>query len=488
MSMQLLDKVNRSDRNSQFNPLTTLLTKFPDKDWNWSQLSKNPNISINWIVDHPNLSTRPCAWDWIGVCSNPNLSMTTLLKFVMPQLDIVVKQRQEKYGKDNLVEYWWSDLSANLGIDVVDILEHYATLDSLDDDESTQPEESQKSRKSQFKWNWKVISRRADVTLEMMKLRTTAAATMSLAASAVLKANLDYFAASSNPNLTVEVVLAARPELWDWRAILTNPSIPLTEEILSHPFHHCQPIFATLLSMHPLLPFQYVLDHYTSVSGTNANWKGNSTWARLSTNPGIAMDAILTHPELPWDWSKVSSNPNFRAEYLPRLLTILENTKNTAGEWWWRHASKGWWWKYIIDAESFQCHPGLSVHFLIDRDRNHNESNASNIPSASEERTGTSTVGDGHKFCNWKYLGGNPNLTVQNVLDNLDKFDQSDKSGGSSSWNTLISSNKFAYHVGSLAHEQQCKDESAWEPLISPKVGNLPSAVAELTLDYFAFY
>lgn len=269
------------NRPSRVNPLITLLTKFPDKDWNWSQLSKNPNISIDWMLSHPPSSNSGSkySWDWINVCSNPNLSMATLIKFVMPQLDMVVKQKQKLWGKDNVIEYWWSDLSANLGINIVEILEHYAALqhDNVDSVDCA----------AKFKWNWVIISQRSDVTLEMMGLvpstvstaltastnsiasaaliDSTAPAdskmTMSAAANAVLKANLSYFAASTNPNLTVNAVLSTPPELWDWRAIISNPSIPLTHKILNHPYHYCQPIFSTLLSSHPLLTLQYVLDH-----------------------------------------------------------------------------------------------------------------------------------------------------------------------------------------------------------------------------------
>ena len=56
--------------------LEKLLIKFPDKPWNWSLVSKNPNITIEFIDEYSDLP-----WDWQTVSSNPNLNITFFKKY-----------------------------------------------------------------------------------------------------------------------------------------------------------------------------------------------------------------------------------------------------------------------------------------------------------------------------------------------------------------------------------------------------------------------
>jgi hypothetical protein len=80
------------------NPLLTLLTKFPDVDWTWYDLGKNPNISLQWIVDHPHLP-----WNWSGISYNRDITLRWLL--------------------DNLDNNWqWSGLSTNDSITIEDVI------------------------------------------------------------------------------------------------------------------------------------------------------------------------------------------------------------------------------------------------------------------------------------------------------------------------------------------------------------------------------
>lgn len=42
-----------------------LLNKFPDKPWNWEKISRNPNITIEYILANPD---KP--WDWDSISEN----------------------------------------------------------------------------------------------------------------------------------------------------------------------------------------------------------------------------------------------------------------------------------------------------------------------------------------------------------------------------------------------------------------------------------
>lgn len=54
---------------AQYNFLQNIVSRFPDKPWNWSLLSANPNISWDFIRNNPNLP-----WNWEKVCVNPNVT------------------------------------------------------------------------------------------------------------------------------------------------------------------------------------------------------------------------------------------------------------------------------------------------------------------------------------------------------------------------------------------------------------------------------
>ena len=51
------------------NHLWKLIESYPNKDWNWYNISCNPNITWNIIQDNQD---KP--WSWIGISYNPNIT------------------------------------------------------------------------------------------------------------------------------------------------------------------------------------------------------------------------------------------------------------------------------------------------------------------------------------------------------------------------------------------------------------------------------
>ena len=47
-----------------------MIEKYIKLPWNWSQISRNPNLTMKMIEKYPNVS-----WDWSWVSCNPNISM-----------------------------------------------------------------------------------------------------------------------------------------------------------------------------------------------------------------------------------------------------------------------------------------------------------------------------------------------------------------------------------------------------------------------------
>lgn len=48
--------------------LTELLDVFPQKKWNWYSVSRNPNLTLHYVVNHPNLP-----WDWAHILNVYNV-------------------------------------------------------------------------------------------------------------------------------------------------------------------------------------------------------------------------------------------------------------------------------------------------------------------------------------------------------------------------------------------------------------------------------
>ena len=71
------------------------------------------------------------------------------------------------------------------------------------------------------------------------------------------------------------------------------------------------------LSANPSITMQDVLNH------PSLNWK----WDYLSANPSITMQDVLNHPEIKWDWYALSINP---------AITLFNIENNLNKPWLWR--------------------------------------------------------------------------------------------------------------------------------------------------------
>ena len=79
-------KINYPEkRNKVCNHLLTLLQKYPNKPWNWCNLSANPNITIDIVEKYSD------KWNWYWLSLNPNITF-----------DIVDKYLDKPWSWDNL--------------------------------------------------------------------------------------------------------------------------------------------------------------------------------------------------------------------------------------------------------------------------------------------------------------------------------------------------------------------------------------------------
>ncbi len=63
-----------------------LIQEFPDKEWNWTYVSKNPNIT--WEIIRDNLDNPKCHWNWHSIFENPNITWEIIEDYLVnPNLD-----------------------------------------------------------------------------------------------------------------------------------------------------------------------------------------------------------------------------------------------------------------------------------------------------------------------------------------------------------------------------------------------------------------
>ena len=140
--------------------LEKLILKYPNKDWNWEGISKNPNISIEFIETY---TDKPWCWKY-GVSDNPNLTMDFIEKFIDKQWD-------------------WVEISENLNI-TMEFIEAYPDKD----------------------WDWYSISRNPNITMDIIEKNPDKP--------------WEWAGISINPNLTIKFVEKHKP--WDWFSISLN--------------------------------------------------------------------------------------------------------------------------------------------------------------------------------------------------------------------------------------------------------------------------
>ena|ERR1700731_4758634 len=58
------------------NELSKLIEHFPNKNWDWYELSRNPNITIREVLTHPYE-----LWNWECLSANPGITMKDVLVY-----------------------------------------------------------------------------------------------------------------------------------------------------------------------------------------------------------------------------------------------------------------------------------------------------------------------------------------------------------------------------------------------------------------------
>lgn len=176
--------------------------------------------------------------------------------------------------------------------------------------------------------------------------------------------NTDWHRISKNIHITWEIVqqnlTSKNPFPWDWHGLSQN--INLTADIIEQNIN--MPWSWYWLSLNPSITWELVQQNL------DKKW----CWYYLSRNPAITCEIIEQNSNYDWDYYSMSFNPNLTWEFLNRNL------------------NKNWHWYWVSAKVNVTCE-------IIEQNLNSNNP----LP------------------WNWVGLSQNPNITLDFVINNLDK-------------------------------------------------------------------
>ena len=142
------------------------IEKYPEKDWNRSYISKNPNLQIEWIEKMDKMGLI----DWFNVSRNPNLQLTWLERFSEKPWD-------------------WNDISRNPNLQIK-WLETYLY--------------------THFRWKLYIISTNPNLQLKWIERFPDK--------------EWDWESISVNKNLQLDWLIRFPKKSWNWKEIYKHPN------------------------------------------------------------------------------------------------------------------------------------------------------------------------------------------------------------------------------------------------------------------------
>lgn len=307
-----------ADRLSR-NPNITLefVLKYPDLDWDWQELSKN--IPISDI-----LSKTELPWSWNDLIVDRKVT----------DLEFILKLPKSQWN--------WYILSLYLPASIIFANPEYP-WDYVFLSENNTVDMKMVQSHPEIDWNYNKLSEFIDIN--------------DIKAHPEVKWNYDFM--SINPTLTAEFILQNVNQNWDWRDffgiksinfdILADSNLNLTQylpEFLEFPNGELVRNFTALTSKFIVKYFEYFSSKLEQVQ-----------WTLIYRSGIITIDDVITHPELihnyetfssstklelwyvlafkdkRWSWIDLSANPSFT------VSDIIEGINSTYANWDWHYLS-----------------------------------------------------------------------------------------------------------------------------------------------------
>jgi hypothetical protein len=232
------------------------LEDIPKHDIKWWRklLSKNPNITIKFIVDHPDNSNHVY-----------------------------------------ISGHWrWSDISANPGIKIKDIYDY-----------------------PDLPWDWYYVSMNPNLTFEdILKLKDGFKTSKGILTFGYISTLLYWTWISLRIPLTIQQLKNSRDLPWDYSYLSRNMSFTLSDMLLNFDipwnFKKISRIGSTLddVRNYPILPWVWAnLCSNIPISMKDAqsqDIKNKIEWEHMAENPAIKFKDIHEHPDIGWNWFDIS--------------------------------------------------------------------------------------------------------------------------------------------------------------------------------------
>jgi len=305
------------------NDLQLLIELYPNLSWNWKDISWNPNMTINMVIEH---ADEDLNWHQLSM----NIPWSDIKKHPeLPWVEYMVLRNKTICVDDIIntnVAYWdvlslnikttidvvlahldkpwdWEQFSANSNITPA-IVKAHPTLPWKMRGFSANPNWSVHNidlngnidwwcvsykAKSDIllanpdkKWLWLFASSLVDVTQEILDFH-----------------GISWTGVSCNKSLTWELLAANKNKPWDWRNLSRILPLSMTPT-LAPSIYPDAPLNYEYLSVNINLTWEMV------VANPDKQWD----WEQLSMHPNIPYNIIRDYPNLPWQWASVVLNPS----------------------------------------------------------------------------------------------------------------------------------------------------------------------------------
>ena len=255
--MTIIKEIHPNADIKMCNHLLTLLKLFPHKNWDYDRLSRNPNMTLDYVLKHPKRG-----WTYTAAAKYVNVGNMTILPDKISDLSGSLSENQTitwEIAINNPTLGWnWRLLSCNPSISWETI---FSNLD--------------------YPWKWKYVSLNPNLTLDIVMNNS--------------KINWTWHYIYQNPGIIIisEVIkLEKNPDLFRYISYNSSVSWSLVKENINKDWNW------RILSHNMNIPISAILDHQDK----------SLCWKFLSKRPDLTWKLIEKNCDAPWEWRFISSN------------------------------------------------------------------------------------------------------------------------------------------------------------------------------------
>jgi hypothetical protein len=263
------------------NDLIRLVDVYPNKPWDWHQMSLNPNLTIDFITRYKkdwNMAflsmnsafsietmkqTPYLEWDWRCVSSNPNITWKTVEMYPDIPWDHTLLIRNDAIS--------WNYIQTRLfeGIQPSDWAWISSRCDVTIDDVLSTPE---------YPWSHMFLTINPNMTKRVIENHP--------------EIQWDWTFMSYRETFEWALVRKYPYKEWNWNGISRNVEWDIVRDYPEYPWDWY------MLSMNPKITWQ------TISQNIDKPWD----WRAVSLNPNLTFEIVHSNPCMKWDWTYLSEN------------------------------------------------------------------------------------------------------------------------------------------------------------------------------------